>query len=104
MWLGTYLPHRAVVQDRPADAEHHRAMPLDQGRKGVLGRLVLACRKPFQQLPIRQAPDGADLEQRLNVPGASPRFPAISSSPGSSVSPVPRSNVTAWARKSHFLG
>ena len=35
-------------EDRPADAQHHRPVPLDQGREGQLGPVVPTVQKPTQ--------------------------------------------------------
>ena len=52
-----------VGQHAPADAEDHRAMPLDQGREGQLGGLGGARRESFQELAVRQARARAALEE-----------------------------------------
>ena len=43
-----------VGQDAPADALHHRPVPLDQDREGELGGVIPIGREPFQELAVGQ--------------------------------------------------
>jgi hypothetical protein len=56
-----------VAQDRPANAEHRRAVPLDQGGEGHLAHLAAPGREQIQQLPVRPLSDRAYVEERVNV-------------------------------------
>jgi hypothetical protein len=57
-----------VVADNPqASTQHHRTVPLDQGRKGDLCRVPAPARKLFEELTIRQSGDNAHVEQRVDV-------------------------------------
>ena len=65
-----------VVQDAPADAQHHRPVPLHQRAEGRLAGLVAARHEPFQQLGVGQPADRPDPEQRLEMPEQLARSPA----------------------------
>ena len=52
-----------VSQDRPAQAQHHRPVPLDERGEGVLGRLSATGREPFEQLPVRHRAGHALVEE-----------------------------------------
>ena len=62
-----------VAQDRAADAEDHRPVPLDQGREGRPGRLVpvpvpvRTAGEPAQQLAVGQPARRARVEERPDV-------------------------------------
>ena len=47
-------------------------MPLDQGCEGQLGRLAAPGREPFQELTVRQLPDGPQVEQGSELPPDGP--------------------------------
>ncbi len=57
-----------IPDDAPADAQHHRAVPLNQGGKGQLGEPVTACQELFHELPIGQAGDRPLVEDDLDLP------------------------------------
>ena len=88
-----------VAEDLPADAEHHRSVPLDQDREGEFGRLAAASGVPLQQLSVRQASDAPHVEKRVNVPKGGPCAAAVLPSvrfPGSHLSRL-MSNVMEGA-------
>ena len=56
-----------VVQDAPADAQHHRPVPLDQARKAASPGLIAAGHELLQQLGVGQPADRPVPEQRLEM-------------------------------------
>ena len=61
-----------IIQHAPADAQHHRPMPLHQDREGQLGGLAPVGREPLQELSVRQVPDRPHVEERAELPEDSP--------------------------------
>ena len=64
-----------VRQHAAADPQHHRPVPLDQDREGQLGGLAPVGREPLQELAVGQLADGADVEQRPELPPDRPILP-----------------------------
>ena len=60
-----------IVEDRAADAEHHRSVPLDQGREGELGAFSVPLLEPLQQLAVGQSADRSHIEERADIPEGS---------------------------------
>src|SRR5262249_6334931 len=60
-----------IAQDRPADPEYHRAMPLHQGGER---RLVVPGRIALHQISIRQTTDDTLIQQRVDAPKNVPPF------------------------------
>ena len=82
-----------IVQDAPADAQHHRPVPLHQRAEGRLAGLITARHEPFQQLGIGQPADRPDPEQRLEMPEQLARSPASHAA----VTPLTWPGLTALA-------
>jgi hypothetical protein len=61
-----------VAQNRPAGAQNHRAMALDQDRKCRLGDIDGTAREQIQQLPVGQAPQRPHVEKPLDMPEGNP--------------------------------
>jgi hypothetical protein len=57
-----------VVEDVPADAQHHRSVPPDQGCEGDLGARVTPRRESLGELPVCQPDDGTRVEGDINLP------------------------------------
>lgn len=57
-----------VMQDLTADAENHRAVPLDEGGEGRFSCLIGPYREPLQELRIVQTGHRPGMEQHLDVP------------------------------------
>jgi hypothetical protein len=58
-----------IAEQRGADAEDHRPMPLNQSRECGLGQVGFAGREAFEQLPVRQVADRAQLIKGAKLPG-----------------------------------
>ncbi len=58
-----------IAQDTPADAKNHRPVPLDQGFKRELGRLIVPDDELLEKLSIAHPPDCPQAEQPVNLPG-----------------------------------
>ena len=65
-----------IVQDAPADAQHHRPVPRHQRAEVRFAGLIAARHEPFQQLGVGQPADRPDPEQRLEMPEQLARSPA----------------------------
>ncbi len=57
-----------VAQDRVADAEDHRPVPLDQDGERPFGDLLGAFSEPAQEFGVGQAADAARVEEHLDIP------------------------------------
>src|SRR5262249_45444769 len=57
-----------IAQDRPADAQDHRAMTLDQGGECEFGCIPAPGYEACEQLPIGQSRDRACSEHGLDEP------------------------------------
>jgi hypothetical protein len=57
-----------IAEDRSANAEYHWSVPLDQGSEGELGAFAAPLLEPLQQLTVGQAADGAQVEERAEMP------------------------------------
>ncbi len=55
-----------IRQHMPADAKHHRPMPLNQGGKSHLRRLS-AAGKQLEQPPIRHGPEGTQVKEHPDL-------------------------------------
>ena len=66
-----------VVKHAKADAEHHRAVPVDQGREGDLGGVSGPADEPLDQLAVRQRRGRPDGEERLDASQDRPGFLAL---------------------------
>ena len=64
-----------VAQNCSTGAQNHRAVPRDQGSKCQLGAISGAASKLFEQLPVSQAANRADLEKHSDMPEAAPCSP-----------------------------
>ena len=56
-----------VAQDLAADAQHHRPMPLDQGRESGFGPVIAPVHIPFQELRVGQVPEHPHAVECLQV-------------------------------------
>ncbi len=65
---GTRLALVVVAKYAAARPEHHRTMPLDQGRERQLGGFAVISREPLEQLPVGQARGDPRVEQRPQIP------------------------------------
>ncbi len=58
-----------VAEELSADAQHHRAVAVDQRGEGGLGGGVAPGDEPFHELTVGQPGDRAAVEERLDLPG-----------------------------------
>jgi hypothetical protein len=58
-----------LAQNRPRDAEDQRAVTLDEGREGELGRWAVAGQEPSKQLAIRKVPCHPSPEEAADLQG-----------------------------------
>jgi hypothetical protein len=65
---------RAFPHARQGWSSRTVTVPLDQGCEAQLGDITMAGREPLQDPPVRQVPQGPDVEERLAMPldGTSP--------------------------------
>jgi hypothetical protein len=61
-----------VAQYRPANAQYHRAVPLDEGRECHFGRFAATGVEQGEQLPVGQPPNRPEHEEGPDMlrPGA----------------------------------
>jgi hypothetical protein len=57
-----------VAQNRPADAQHQRPVPLHQRSKGHLSRLAGLGSEPLQELPVGQLSSSARIKENPELP------------------------------------
>ena len=57
-----------VAEDAPADAKHHRTMPVHQLLERRLRGLVAAGDEPVQELRVRQRPERAQVDDPVDLP------------------------------------
>jgi hypothetical protein len=66
--LGDILGVMKVAEHIPADVQHHRGVPLDQGREGRFRRCAAPRYEPLQQLSVCQDAHRPLIEKRLKMP------------------------------------
>ena len=59
-----------IAEDRSADAEYHRSVPLDQAVRRA-GAFAAPLVEPLQQLTVAQAADRPHVEERADMPEGS---------------------------------
>jgi hypothetical protein len=65
--LGGVLGVVLVTQNLPANAQNHRRVTIDQGRKGRLGRVVSPLHEPLEQLAVGQPASRPRSVERLDL-------------------------------------